>query len=597
FSYQWKQGTANVGTNASVYTVNNIDASNAGAYTVVITGACGPAVTSAVANLTVNAATAITTHPVSITQCEGTAASLTGAATGTGTLTYQWNYNNNPIPMATSANLAVPSITLANAGLYTLQASGTCGTATSNAAVVTVHALPMVVANSTATVLCNGDMVTLTGSGAVSYTWNNGVTDGNPFAPSANNTYVVIGTDANNCTNTNQIMVTVNQLPTVVANASSNILCEADTLTLYGSGTGSGMVLFNWDNGVIDNQPFASTATTTYTVTASDVNCSNTDQVQVTINPLPIPGFSYGHAVCFEDSVTVTIDGLFDYVFDHNVIAGIPFQPLATQGYTLITTDLATSCSVTELFTIVVHALPVVTANSTATTLCSGSPVMVSGSGAITYVWNNNIIDSTTFNPTATVTYTVTGTDLNGCEASDSILITVNELPVVKMDTIKSTCFYIDEYELTGGSPSGGIYAGQGVVGVAPNMFNPGIAGVGTHTITYTYSNGTCSNSAQADILVERCTGVEDEVFTTFEVKVYPNPAYNYFNLEITAPGNEEADIMIFNSNGKVVSNEKLPLESGINKVAFNSSNYARGIYIMRIVTKEGVFNQRVVLN
>ncbi len=96
---------------------------------------------------------------------------------------------------------------------------------------------------------------------------------------------------------------------------------------------------------------------------------------------------------------------------------------------------------------------------------------------------------------------------------------------------------------------------------------------------------------------MERCTGVDEETYTAMQVKVYPNPAYNHFNLEITAPEKEEAEVMIFNSNGKLITIEKLSLETGINKVAFNSTQYARGIYIMRIVTKGEVFNQRVVLN
>src|SRR5690606_13969003 len=59
--------------------------------------------------------------------------------------------------------------------------------------------------------VCNGQMVTLSGSGALNYSWDNGVINGVPFAPSSTNTYTVIGTDANGCLNTDQVSVLVEE--------------------------------------------------------------------------------------------------------------------------------------------------------------------------------------------------------------------------------------------------------------------------------------------------------------------------------------------------------------------------------------------------
>ncbi|MBA3900866.1 MAG: hypothetical protein H0X62_11770 [Bacteroidetes bacterium] len=56
------------------------------------------------------------------------------------------------------------------------------------------------------------------------------------------------------------------------------------------------------------------------------------------------------------------------------------------------------------------HALSMVPANVTAGILCSGSPF--TATGATTYIWDNNFIDSITFNPTATATYTDNGKDI-----------------------------------------------------------------------------------------------------------------------------------------------------------------------------------------
>ena len=73
-----------------------------------------------------------------------------------------------------------------------------------------------------------------------------------------------------------------------------------------------------------------------------------------------------------------------------------------------------------------VNALPTVTANASQTTINAGEPVILSGSGADSYVWDNGVADGDTVFPTTTTTYSVTGTDLNGCSSSDSITIAVN---------------------------------------------------------------------------------------------------------------------------------------------------------------------------
>ena len=84
-----------------------------------------------------------------------------------------------------------------------VELTGTDGNGCQNtdAVLVTVNALPSVSAGSDQNV-CNGGAVTLTGSGASSYTWDNGVTDGVSFTPGSTTTYTVTGTDGNGCQNT-----------------------------------------------------------------------------------------------------------------------------------------------------------------------------------------------------------------------------------------------------------------------------------------------------------------------------------------------------------------------------------------------------------
>ena len=85
--------------------------------------------------------------------------------------------------------------------------AGGCGTVDATGT-ITVNDLPTVDAGTDQTV-CSGDNVTLSGSGASTYTWDNGVTNNTAFTASTTTTYTVTGTDANGCINTDQVTVTI----------------------------------------------------------------------------------------------------------------------------------------------------------------------------------------------------------------------------------------------------------------------------------------------------------------------------------------------------------------------------------------------------
>ena len=73
--------------------------------------------------------------------------------------------------------------------------------------------------------------------------------------------------------------------------------------------------------------------------------------------------------------------------------------------------------------------------------VCDGFSVLVSGSGGLNYSWNNSVLDNVLFTPPlGTTTYTVTGTDANGCDNTDNLIITVNPLPIIDMSLDTSIC-------------------------------------------------------------------------------------------------------------------------------------------------------------
>jgi trimeric autotransporter adhesin len=172
------------------------------------------------------------------------------------------------------------------AGTQTLTYTYTDANGCTNSAMTTiaVNQSPTVSAGADQSV-CAGAPVVLSGSGAQSYSWSNGVTDYVAFVPSVTQTYTVTGTASNGCSGTDQVAVTVNPLPAITAGADQT-LCEGMSVTLNGGGG----VSYQWSNGAADGTPQTlGSGTATYTVTGTDANgCQNTDQVTVTVFPVPV---------------------------------------------------------------------------------------------------------------------------------------------------------------------------------------------------------------------------------------------------------------------------------------------------------------------
>lgn len=139
-SYQWKSGGVNIpGANSQTYT-----ATVAGNYAVAVTTS-GCSATSAIYVVTMNASTAIVNHPANATICVPNTATFTVSATGSN-LSYQWRKNGVAIPGATSSNFTSPS-SFSDAGTYDVVVTGSCGSVTSNTAILTVNnctALPAI---------------------------------------------------------------------------------------------------------------------------------------------------------------------------------------------------------------------------------------------------------------------------------------------------------------------------------------------------------------------------------------------------------------------------------------------------------------------
>jgi len=429
------------------------------------------------ATLTVNPLPSVVANASQLAVCDGDPVTLTGS----GAVSYTWDNS------VTDGVAFTPASTT----LYTV--TGTDGNSCQNTDTITVHvnSLPAVVANASQATICDGDLVTLTGSGAVSYTWNNSVTDGIAFTSSSTTLYTVTGTDGNSCENTDTITVHVNPSPTITI--SDTVICVDGSITLTPNSGGTWVsnnvgVATVTAGGVVT---LVSNGNVDFTFTESVNSCSNTT-VTLTVNPLPLVVANASQmSICDGDSVVLYGAGAGSYTWDNSVTDSVAFMPSNTTLYTVIGTD-SNSCQNTDTITQFVNPLPVVVANASQTIICDEDSVLLNGSGAASYVWDNSVTDSVSFAPSSTALYTVIGTDTNSCENIDTITVYVNPLPAVTISTT-SECV---NGSVTLTPNSGGTWVSNNV-GVA--TITPGgvvtLENGGTVDFTFTESVNSCSNT------------------------------------------------------------------------------------------------------
>ena len=176
--YQWrKQDTAIPGATNFSYTINNVQPTNSGSYTVVVTNSAG-SVTSAVATLTVNLSPMITVQPEGTNVGVGGTARFSVQATGSAPLRYQWRREGINILNATNSSLNITNVQSTHAGNYTVVVTNNYGAVTSAVAVLIVHNLPTILGQPQSQTVIAGSSVSFSVSAvdATIYQWRkNGV--------------------------------------------------------------------------------------------------------------------------------------------------------------------------------------------------------------------------------------------------------------------------------------------------------------------------------------------------------------------------------------------------------------------------------------
>ena len=296
-TYQWqKSGAAISGATAASYTTAATTSTDNGAQFVVVVSNSVGSVTSIAATLTVNAIAvppSITTQPVNQTVTVGQTATFTVVATGTAPLSYQWQKNSAAISGATLASYTTPATTSADNGAqFVVVVSDSAGSATSNAATLTVSAsavAPSITTQPASQTVTVGQTATFTvvatGTSPLSYQWQkNGTAIGGatsasyttPATTSADNGaqfVVVVSNSAGNATS-NAATLTVNAsavAPSITTQPASQTVTVGQTATFTVVATGTTPLSYQWQkNGAAISGATSASYTTPATTSADN---------------------------------------------------------------------------------------------------------------------------------------------------------------------------------------------------------------------------------------------------------------------------------------------------------------------------------------
>ncbi|MFT5822841.1 MAG: hypothetical protein ACI8ZM_004098 [Crocinitomix sp.] len=353
---------------------------------------------------------------------------------------------------------------------------------------------------------------------------------------------------------------------------TDEVICLGDSFTLDGSGEGT----VSWDMGVINGEPFEPDATGTVTYTASsdaDEDCGFTIDIEVL--ELPEVTASVDAAeICVGESIVLTGGGADTYEWDPiDIIDGEAIEPEAGEYvFTVLGTDDETGCENTAEVEVVVYELPEVLATASDEEICLGESVMLNGDGATDYVWDLEE-DGVEFTPdaTGTTTYTVLGTDDNGCVNEASIDITVYdalEITFTTTDEILGSDGTID-ITVTGGSTPYTFDWDNDGTGDFDDVEDLDGLICGTYTVVVMCDAGC---TATETITVDCQVGIDE--LNGLAVNVYPNPSSDLVTISFDGA---------FNYTLTTISGDIVLNGNGFNTEEISVDELSKGMYMINV--------------
>jgi hypothetical protein len=275
----------------------------------------------------VNENVAVTSQPADVTACEGEDVSFSVGATGTN-LTYQWQFNGTDIPGATASTLDLTSVTTSDAGSYTCEVNGDCGSVTSSTATLTVNEGPVITSEPSDATACEGTdvdfNVVATGTN-LTYQWQK---DG----------YDISGATSSTLSLTNISYADQGDYTCIVTGDCGDVTSAAATLTV----NLNAIAYAGPDGETCEGVSYSVTGTTAanYTSLLWTHNGTGTLQDETTLTPVYVPGAGETGQVTltlnvYGDCADATDDMILTIIPDATAYAGADAETCENVGYTV----------------------------------------------------------------------------------------------------------------------------------------------------------------------------------------------------------------------------------------------------------------------
>jgi len=481
--------------------------------------------------------------PISYCQ-DDTTSELT--ATGIDLKWYIASTSGSPLSQAPTPNSS-------NTGTFSYYVSQTINGCESPRAEIQVQVNPKpVISISGDNTICLGEKVVLTAAGGTSYVWNPGgeTSPSITVSPTSNTTYTVVGTDADNCSNSATFSVNVNTLPTANLSTSSSSICSGEDAIFTISGTPNATVVYSIDSGanqtVVLDAAGAATISETNQLTDIEMSlisvnnsvCSSTlsDSVTITVNPnATAPAVNSPVDYCLNETATTltaavdTGNNLVWYDFDGTQLSSAPTPDTSKSGdvtYEVSQVNASGCESPRSQITVIVNPLPFAptVANSVVNLCLNEAALPLDTSGISNPRWYDDLTsgnflgnsytpvtssDGTTNVFVSETSYTpVTSSDgttnvyvsetINGCEGPRTeVKVNVSPLPSAP-SVASSSVFYcknetpdpLSDTTSTSGTLNWYLVPTGGVGSVNPPIIDTSLVGSNTYYVSETSNLG-----------------------------------------------------------------------------------------------------------
>lgn len=317
-------------------------------------------------------------------------------------------------------------------------------------------------------------------------------------------------------------------------------------------------------------------ATETYYVQGAG-GCTGTgngcSSITYTVNPTPVVTASPDQQVCQGMSVTLNASSSVPISWSGGISNGVPFQPaVGTYPYIASATG-ANGCVGTDTVWVTANPLPAITISGN-TSICLGSSTQLTAAGAISWAWNTGATTPTiSVSPSSNTTYTVDGTDANGCMQTGVITVMVANASIDTTVTEAGGTLFTNQ---TGVSYQWvNCLTGLPIPGATSASFTPGISG--SYAVVLT---GACTQQSGCHSVLLTSLEPEKEGL----VRIWPNPGTH--SVSLAAPGT--FDYRLLDAAGR-----EILAGSGEELVHLSVSGLPAGVYFWQIHTTENQLHMR----